>query len=249
VRAWLLAAIGAVALRLRADDIDHKQNSEQSHQLYVDRHDPDAACDDGSLAAALTSTQVHAQRDRLSSRIDGCLPSPPCESLRLRAAPRWPAPATAQVVLTGLFGLAAALLARAQVHWQRAVVRSLPATESQHSSADAPTDEGEPAAVEPTVAFQADSIAIWLADSVRALVVRRGRLLIGRAACCHLVVADRHVSRRHCELRAANGVCRIVDLASANGVYVNGVRVRQQDLVDNDRIRVGHQTFRFKSIH
>lgn len=107
------------------------------------------------------------------------------------------------------------------------------------------------AAPEGTVAFSAGPVTSWIAavNTAETYVIRGGRLVVGRDVTCHVVIAERHVSSRHCELREMQGVCRIVDLDSANGVFVNDVRVRDQDLIDNDLIRIGNQTFRFKSIH
>ena len=37
--------------------------------------------------------------------------------------------------------------------------------------------------------------------------------------------------------------CRIVDMSSHNGIYVNGTKLLSADLHDGDKIRAGHTTF------
>jgi len=68
---------------------------------------------------------------------------------------------------------------------------------------------------------------------------------IGRTPENDLVVDDLGVSRKHAELRKSqSGRYQIVDLGSHNGVYVNGTRVQQAELTEDDIISIGHSTFR-----
>ena len=67
---------------------------------------------------------------------------------------------------------------------------------------------------------------------------------IGRAPDNDIVVADPAASRHHAELQIAAGACRIVDLDSNNGTYVNGRRVTIAYLADGDLISIGPATFR-----
>ena len=67
---------------------------------------------------------------------------------------------------------------------------------------------------------------------------------IGRAPDNDIVVADPAASRHHAELQIAAGACRIVDLDSNNGTYVNGQRVTIAYLADGDLISIGPATFR-----
>ena len=68
---------------------------------------------------------------------------------------------------------------------------------------------------------------------------------IGRTPDNDLVVSDLGVSRKHAELRKSpTGRYQIIDLGSHNGTYVNGSRVGQAELSDEDIISIGHATFR-----
>ncbi len=55
-----------------------------------------------------------------------------------------------------------------------------------------------------------------------------------------LPLTDNTVSRRHCELKPHEGTWAIYDMGSANGTYVNGVRVRDPQMLKlGDQIRIG----------
>lgn len=65
------------------------------------------------------------------------------------------------------------------------------------------------------------------------------RFLIGRAHECQLRLASPVVSRRHCELRVEEGKARVRDTDSRYGTFVNGERVRgEQVLQDGDQLCV-----------
>ena len=63
--------------------------------------------------------------------------------------------------------------------------------------------------------------------------------LIGRQGDNHLVLRDNRVSRSHARIFLDNGAYFIEDLASRQGVYVNGQRVKHHKLSGSDRIDFG----------
>ena len=68
---------------------------------------------------------------------------------------------------------------------------------------------------------------------------------IGRRPDNDVVISDLGVSKTHAELRRSpTGQYSIIDLGSHNGTYVNGARVNQAELNDEDIIAIGHSTFR-----
>lgn len=89
---------------------------------------------------------------------------------------------------------------------------------------------------------------------------RRGRLYplqaagvnLGRVPPNDILVDDEAVSRFHARILAERLFDRLQfyvhDLASANGTFVNGQRVSQQPLRDEDRLTVGQTTFVFKQL-
>src|SRR5699024_8881185 len=61
-----------------------------------------------------------------------------------------------------------------------------------------------------------------------------------------LPLTDQTISRRHAELTPDDGRWYITDLASANGTFVNGVRVSKRRLLNaGDQIRTGTTLFLF----
>ncbi len=73
-----------------------------------------------------------------------------------------------------------------------------------------------------------------------------GPVTLGRLVECDLVLNDPNVSRRHAELRRTTDGVVITDLGSTNGTRVNGVPVREQQLVSGDEITVGSTTLVFE---
>jgi ABC transport system ATP-binding/permease protein len=68
---------------------------------------------------------------------------------------------------------------------------------------------------------------------------------IGRRPDNDIVVSDLGVSKQHAELRRTpTGGYSIIDLGSHNGTFVNGTRVNQVELNEDDIIAIGHATFR-----
>jgi ABC-type multidrug transport system ATPase subunit len=70
-------------------------------------------------------------------------------------------------------------------------------------------------------------------------------MTIGRRPDNDIRVDDLGVSKQHAELRLSpTGKFQIIDLGSHNGTFVNGTRVNQAELKDDDIIAIGHATFR-----
>lgn len=78
----------------------------------------------------------------------------------------------------------------------------------------------------------------------RSIPLRDG-LVIGRGSTCALRLEDPSVSRRHAQIRYANGRWFIQDLKSQLGVFVNGARVNAVALNRGDRVRIGSIEFVF----
>lgn len=85
---------------------------------------------------------------------------------------------------------------------------------------------------------------VSLVDGKEYTVPSRG-LVFGRDASCDVVVAENEVSRRHAEIAPGEQGYVLRDI-SANGVFVNGERVKgSQPLVRSDVVRIGKEEFRF----
>lgn len=65
-------------------------------------------------------------------------------------------------------------------------------------------------------------------------------IIIGRHASADIRLMDMSVSRYHALLTVSNGVWTITDIGSKSGVYVNGSRIKQARLCENDLIKLGN---------
>jgi signal transduction histidine kinase len=70
-------------------------------------------------------------------------------------------------------------------------------------------------------------------------------ITIGREAGNVIQVDDNEASRRHAEIRLANGIFLLGDLKSSNGTFVNDERIERIELARGDRIRVGRTVLLF----
>ncbi len=66
-----------------------------------------------------------------------------------------------------------------------------------------------------------------------------GSFVIGRSRECDLQVTDGSVSRRHLRISLADGRCILQDLASANGTFLNGVRVSETVIDEKADVELG----------
>lgn len=60
---------------------------------------------------------------------------------------------------------------------------------------------------------------------MQTIRLRRGETIVGRRKGCGLRIPSGQVSRRHCRLLLHEGFLEVEDLASANGTFVDGVRI------------------------
>ena len=82
-------------------------------------------------------------------------------------------------------------------------------------------------------------------DQGKRFDLREAAQSLGRDGNNRIQLADSEVSRRHAEIRKDDSGYLLVDLASANGSFVNGQQVAEQRLVNGDRVQVGRTLFLF----
>ena len=83
-------------------------------------------------------------------------------------------------------------------------------------------------------------------DAGRALALGPTTLRIGTAAGSHLRLSDPTVSRVHCQVTPRRDGFRLSDSGSTNGTFVDGVRVRDADLLRGALVRIGATALRFE---
>ena len=67
--------------------------------------------------------------------------------------------------------------------------------------------------------------------------------MVGRDPGCDIVVTDGSVSRRHARLEQRGSEWWVIDQGSANGTYINSVRVAEQSLKTGQELRFGALSF------
>src|SRR5262249_34926964 len=69
-------------------------------------------------------------------------------------------------------------------------------------------------------------------------------LLFGRHPECDIQIDSRKISRRHCCIAQVSDYLVVRDLASTNGIRINGVRVVEGRLADGDELTLGNNRYR-----
>ena len=64
-------------------------------------------------------------------------------------------------------------------------------------------------------------------------------ILIGRSSSCDVVLDDRRVSRQHARIESVGSQAQLVDLGSGNGTFLNGRKVKSENLLTGDVIQIG----------
>jgi hypothetical protein len=78
--------------------------------------------------------------------------------------------------------------------------------------------------------------------------VREGKNIIGSIPAAQIVITDSTISGQHASLRYEEGNFFLTDLDSSNGTYVNDKKIAREELKDNDVIRFGDVTVKFKCL-
>ena len=77
-----------------------------------------------------------------------------------------------------------------------------------------------------------------------SIVIDKPILLIGRHAECDIQIDSRKISRRHCCIAQVADYLVVRDLGSTNGIRINGVRVVEGRLNENDELMIGGHRYR-----
>jgi predicted RNA-binding Zn-ribbon protein involved in translation (DUF1610 family) len=93
-----------------------------------------------------------------------------------------------------------------------------------------------------------DFLAYEDGGRIRVMELKDGWTRIGRSLKADVRFDDPTVSRRHAMLHRADGVARVLDDRSLNGVFVNGERVDIRTLRDGDELTIGRFRIYFLSL-
>lgn len=93
--------------------------------------------------------------------------------------------------------------------------------------------------------FQATLVVVEGGAAGSEFPLERARVSIGRGPEVDLAFEDDAMSKEHAVLELADGSFRLRDLASTNGVLLNGSPTLAAELKHGDRIQLGAHTFQF----
>lgn len=80
----------------------------------------------------------------------------------------------------------------------------------------------------------------------RLFPLSEGTTVLGRGQECDIVIKDNRVSRKHLKLKLSDEKAVIEDLKSTNGTFVNGEKIKQRTLRQNDKVHMSPTTiFKF----
>jgi predicted RNA-binding Zn-ribbon protein involved in translation (DUF1610 family) len=83
---------------------------------------------------------------------------------------------------------------------------------------------------------------------LRVIELEDGWTRVGRSLAADIRFDDPTVSRRHAMLHRSEGVSRVLDDRSLNGVFMNGERVDMRTLSDGDEITIGRFRLYFLTV-
>ena len=95
---------------------------------------------------------------------------------------------------------------------------------------------------------EGDYLAFDEDGQLRVIGLESGWTRIGRSLAADIRFDDPTVSRRHAMVHRAEGVTRVLDDRSLNGVFVNGDRVDMRTLSDGDELTIGRFRLYFLSL-
>jgi adenylate cyclase len=83
-------------------------------------------------------------------------------------------------------------------------------------------------------------------ENAEPVDLREDVSVMGRLPDNHIVLSDALASRKHAEIRRVGDAYRIVDLESLNGVYVNNLKIEDEQLTHGDVISIGESRLLFE---
>ena len=111
----------------------------------------------------------------------------------------------------------------------------------EHIPKKPPNKQKPPNVIQPTPQL----ILTYNRRTLKKISLDKPRFLIGRHALCDIGIVHEWISRQHAILIRNERSTVIVDLKSRNGTWVNGERVKNQVLINDDIICLGDHRLKF----
>lgn len=102
-------------------------------------------------------------------------------------------------------------------------------------------------------AIEAEAKLVRVGKKAQDIIIDKSEIVIGknRALVDVVISFNPAISRKHCKIVYTNDRYHVMDLGSANGTYINGVRIKEQKLFPievGDEIRLANCTYVLKRI-
>jgi pSer/pThr/pTyr-binding forkhead associated (FHA) protein len=78
--------------------------------------------------------------------------------------------------------------------------------------------------------------------------LNRSHTTLGRALDNDIVLLDIAASRKHAQVIRSESGFSLLDLRSANGIFINGRRITEEELYDGDELEIGETALRFETV-
>lgn len=88
-------------------------------------------------------------------------------------------------------------------------------------------------------------VVLYGASIGRRHLLDKPEIILGRSISAAIQVDQESASREHARVVVQDGICRVTDLSSTNGTWVNELRVGDIELRDGDLMRVGQTIFKY----
>jgi pSer/pThr/pTyr-binding forkhead associated (FHA) protein len=75
----------------------------------------------------------------------------------------------------------------------------------------------------------------------------KDKLIVGREPTCEIPIDNLGISRQHCAFAQRGEAFIVQDLGSSNGTFVNGKKITEHFLNNDDEVVIGKYTLKFKN--
>src|SRR4051794_8016548 len=94
---------------------------------------------------------------------------------------------------------------------------------------------------------QASVIVIFGGQEQKTYPLDKAELVVGREPTCDIPIDNLGISRQHCAFKTRGDAFVVADMNSSNGTFVNGKKITEHFLNNDDEVVIGKYTLKFKN--
>ena len=83
-------------------------------------------------------------------------------------------------------------------------------------------------------------------NAPRTFQISKHKTVIGRDSSCNIIIETKELSRRHVVVTIDESEINIEDLDSANGLFLNGVKIHSATMKNGDEFQIGGVVLSFR---